>query len=134
MGDYTDAATDYNHFLQFDPNNWAALNDYAWVLLKANRPQDAEEVTARGLARYPANAWLLNSNSIALYEMGDMKDAYAKAELAVAASQNLTQAFWLQAYPGNDPQVAAEGIVTFQKAAADNMHTIQIALASSTVE
>jgi tetratricopeptide (TPR) repeat protein len=134
MGDYAPAAKDYEHFLQFDPNDWAAMNDYAWVLLKANRPQDAVRVTLQGLTLFPDNPWLLNSNSIALYEIGDLKDAYSQAQHAVQGSQRLTQSQWLHAYPGNDPGIAAEGVAAFQKAAADNMHTIQLALASSTVQ
>lgn len=134
MGDYAASAQDYKHFLQFEPHNWAALNDYAWVLLKANRPREAAEATAEGLQYFPDNPWLLNSNSIALYEIGNLEDAHKYARLAVAASQKVTKADWLRAYPGNDPKIAAEGIASLQKATSDNMHTIEAALASSTVQ
>jgi len=134
MGNYTASIADYRHFLQFDSTDWAAMNDYAWVLLKAHRAQEAVDVTKKGLALFPYNPWLLNTNATALYEIGDIKHAYLQAQLAVSMSNTLTESSWLHAYPGNDPQVAVQGIETFQKAAADNMHTIRLAFASSTVQ
>jgi tetratricopeptide (TPR) repeat protein len=134
MGDYTDAATDYAHFLQFDPRDWAALNDYAWVLLKADRPEDAARITARGLADFPDNPWLLNSRATALYELGDYAAALEAAQKASALVIDLTQMQWLKAYPGNDPRIASQGIAAFTLAVDDNMHTIGQALASSTVQ
>lgn len=133
-GNYSNAIVDYQHFLQFDPHDWAGINDYAWVLLKANRPQDAAVITQQGLSYFPDNAWLLNTNAIALYETGDIKDASTQAARAVEAGEKLTVTDWLHAYPGNDPQVASQGLATFQQAAQNNMHTIALALASSTVQ
>ena len=34
MGDYASAAKDYETYLRTDSKNWAAINDYAWVLIK----------------------------------------------------------------------------------------------------
>jgi tetratricopeptide (TPR) repeat protein len=52
MGDYAASANDYEHFLKFDPRNWAGLNDYAWVLLKAGRIKDAFFATSKGLIAF----------------------------------------------------------------------------------
>jgi len=134
MGDYGMSAKDYEHFIQYDPNDWAAINDYAWVLLKAGRAQDATDATLYGLGIFPDNPWLLNSNAIALYEIGDMKDARSQAVKALDASETLTQAEWLHAYPGNDPKIAAAGIAAFQKATTENMHTILSSTSSSAVQ
>jgi len=124
MGDYNAAAADYEHFLQFQPKNWAALNDYAWVLLKANRYKDAYNATTRGLAFDPQNPWLLNSNAIALFEMGDLKDAKVQAQKAEDASKFVTTDMWMRAYPGNDPKIAEEGVQAFRNATQENMHSI----------
>ena len=75
MGAYNDSAHSYEEYLTFDPHNWAAINDYAWVLLKANRPKDAAGATASGLVLFPTNPWLLNTNATALYEVGDKEHA-----------------------------------------------------------
>lgn len=134
MGDYDASIKDYEIFLASHPSNWAALNDYAWVLLKANRPQDAEKVTAEGLKYFPDNPWLLNSYATVLYELGYYHRAFEYVQKASVTLQDLTEEEWLHAYPGNDPKIAAEGIAAFKKAIAENMHTIELVATSSTVQ
>ncbi len=134
MGDYAAAAKDYKHFLQFDPQDWAAMNDYAWVLLKGKRFQNAADVTQKGLMLFPGNPWLLNSEATAFYELGHYSQASAAVQRASAAVASISQSEWLRAYPGNDPKIADVGIASFKAAVAENMHTIQLALASSTVQ
>ena len=134
MGTYDAAATDYEHFLQFDPNDWAAINDYAWILLKAARNAEAARVTDAALKNFPDNPWLLNSNATAHYEIGEYTQALVSVKKAVTLSGSLTPDEWLHAYPGNDPSIASEGIASFQKAALDNMHSIEAKLATSTVQ
>jgi tetratricopeptide (TPR) repeat protein len=134
MGDYDDAAKDYAYFLTFDPHDWAGLNDYAWVLMKAGRYAEAAKATSEGLRYFPDNPWLLNSNAIALYETGHLAEAKPIAARALAAAGKIMENDWLHAYPGNDPQIAGAGIASLRKAAADNMHMIQAALASTTVQ
>lgn len=134
MGDYTDAAADYAHYITFDPHDWAAMNDYAWILLKAQQYDLAADVSGRGLQLFPKNPWLLNTNAIALYELGDLQQASIEAKAAIQASDTVTTEEWLRAYPGNDPSAAPEGIASLQEAASENMHTIDMALASSTIQ
>jgi tetratricopeptide (TPR) repeat protein len=134
VGDYAAARTDYAYFLQKDPNNWAAMNDYAWILLKASDPEEALRVTARGTSIYPQNPWLLNSLAIAQYELGSLEDAHMTAQRAVMAAQAVTKEQWLTAYPGNDPESAGEGILALQRSALENMHRIEVALASNAVQ
>src|SRR3989344_2355627 len=63
MGRYDDSSKDYEHYLESDPHNWAALNDLAWGLLKAQRFSEAADATKKGLAYFPENPWLLNSRA-----------------------------------------------------------------------
>lgn len=132
-GDYDAAVADYAHFLDIAQSNWAAINDYAWVLLKAHNPLQAASVTGRALNTFPNNAWLLNTNATALFEIGEIEQALIKARAAVAESQKLGPSDWLLAYPGNDPRIAASGIAAFKEAALSNMHTIELAASTSTV-
>lgn len=134
MSRYDDAAKNYEHYLQFDSRNWAALNDYAWVLLKAQRFQDAAVITARGLEDFPDNPWLLNSHATALYEVGEYAAALEVARHALNTASMVTERQWLTAYPGNDPAVAREGIATLQKSITDNVHTMEVEFASNTVQ
>ncbi|OGJ58042.1 hypothetical protein A2635_01425 [Candidatus Peribacteria bacterium RIFCSPHIGHO2_01_FULL_51_9] len=134
MGMYDSAAKDYEVFLEVDPRNWAAINDYAWVLLKAGRAKDAAVATEEGLKYFPENPWLLNSSAIALYEMGQLSKAHERAQKAQLHVLGVEEREWLHSYPGNDPGIAGEGIATFRAAVAENMHRIEVALASSAVE
>jgi predicted Zn-dependent protease len=131
-GDYTDSAADYAHFLPYDPNDWAPRNDYAWVLLKLNRAKDALSVLAGGLLEYPQNPWLLNSDATALYELGDIPEALAQAQKAQVALRSLTLSQWSDAYPGNDPAIAAQGLSAFKAAVAHNVQMISAANTSET--
>jgi tetratricopeptide (TPR) repeat protein len=134
MGKYDDAIKDYQHFLDSDPHNWATMNDLTWVLLKANRPKEAVDMTERGLKDFPDNPWLLNNSAIALHETGEDSKALERAQKAVLAANSITEAEWLHAYPGNNPVTASEGIATLQKSAEDNLRAIQAVIASSTAK
>lgn len=133
-GDYDASARDYERYLSFDPTNWAAINDYAWVLLKAGRAREAVVATAGGLSYFPDNAWLLNTNATALYEMGLIEPARGQISKALVAAAKISEADWLLAYPGNDPKVAAQGVAAFQSATIKNMHSIGRAMTDDTVQ
>jgi tetratricopeptide (TPR) repeat protein len=128
MGRYDDAVESYEIFLETRSDNWAALNDYAWVLLKANRPKAAHEAAARGLESFPENPWLLNTDAIALSEIGNMRAAKSQAEKAANAVERLSEIEWLTAYPGNDPALARQGIETLRTSILDNLNKIAASL------
>ena len=134
MGSYAKAAEDYEHYLAFDPDNWAAINDYAWVLIQAERYNKAARTAARGLKRFPDNPWLLNTHAIAHYELGHYATALASARKAALQVEQVSTQQWLTAYPGNDPRIAVLGISTFKEAVIANVHTIETALASDTIQ
>jgi len=133
MGDYAAAAKDYEQFLKVAPYNWAAINDYAWVLLKDGRAKEAATATEEGLKYFPENPWLLNSSAIALYEIGDIERAHERVQKAWDHVQAVGERDWLHSYPGNDPAIAEQGIATFRAAISENMHRIESALAGSAV-
>jgi len=132
MGRYDQAVDDYAIFLKTNPNNWAAINDYAWVLLKANQPEEALEVLENGpLGHTIPNAWLLNSKAIALYELGRIPEALEAVTAASALAENVKEADWLKAYPGNDPKIAGQGIDALKRSIEKNRTAIELALSSS---
>lgn len=128
MGRYDASERDYAIYIKTDPTNWAATNDYAWVLLKADRPKDALTAIDKILPLWPESPWLLNSKATALFELGRLREAREAAMAASRAVIKISERDWMQAYPGNDPLIAAEGIQAFQKAVLENMHTISLAL------
>lgn len=127
-GEYVAAARDYETYLRTDPNNWAAINDYAWVLLKEEKYADALVALDWGLLSWPENPWLLNSRATALFELGRLNEADEAVRAAQKSVASITEAEWSKAYPGNDPLIAPEGVVAFKTAVETNMHTIEAAL------
>lgn len=127
-GDYAGAAADYETYLRTDPKNWAAITDYSWVLIKDTRYKEALVALDWGLIYWPENPWLHNTRATALFELGHLEEAREAAEAASRAVEGLTEEAWLQAYPGNDPLIAPQGIAAFKKAVEANMHTIRAVL------
>jgi tetratricopeptide (TPR) repeat protein len=120
QGKYLEAAADYETYFKIAPANWAAINDYAWALLRADLPEAALPAIEWGLSEWPDNPWLLHNKIIALYEVGRYEEAAAAADAAVAAVDTVTREGWLMAYPGNDPRVAEEGLASFKQAVQEN--------------
>lgn len=133
MGNYDASIADYKYFLKFDSQDWAAINDYSWVLLKAGRPQDAVVATAQGLALHPNNPWLLNTSAIALYQTGNVSLAREHVTAASQLVQHISTVDWLMSYPGNDPAVAQAGIDSFKQAVATNVTIIMAATSTISV-
>ena len=125
-GDYDGAADDYAHFLEFQPENWAAVTDRSWVLLKAGRAVEAATQIEGVLGTFPDNPWLLNTYATALFETGRVEEAQRVVRKAYESVQKVTESMWLVAYPGNDPSIARQGLEVFQSAVESNMHTIEL--------
>ena len=124
MGRYDAAAKDYSHYLGHDLRNWAGLNDYAWILIKAKRFNEAAGVAAYGLQSWPENPWLLNSYAIASSELGHNSIALEAITMANTEVLSVNTDQWLRAYPGNDPRIATEGIDTLARSIEQNFRAI----------
>jgi tetratricopeptide (TPR) repeat protein len=132
IGYYDRAAEDYRTFLSLKPdgvNGWAGYNDYAWVLLKGGRTEEALAAITTGLEKHPGNAWLLTIKSTALFELGRLQEAADAGEKAVKAADALTEAQWRSAYPGNNPDTTEKGLDTIRRSARENLAKIREALA-----
>lgn len=129
LKDYMSAAADYEKFFEITPASWAAINDYAWVLLKADLPEGAIQALEWGLIEWPENPWLLHNYAIALYELGRYDEAALASERAAARVDTLTEIDWLVAYPGNDPRIARRGLEAFRASVRENQEKIEKARA-----
>jgi tetratricopeptide (TPR) repeat protein len=123
--EYVAAAKDYEAYFKLAPANWAGINDYSWVLLKAGLPEGALSTLQWGLTKWPDNPWLLHNKVIALYELGRYQEAATTAAAAVAAVDAVGEVDWLIAYPGNDPRSAGEGLASFKAAVKANQEKVQ---------
>lgn len=129
-GDYKEASIDFQTFLEWDPQNWAALNDWLWVLLTNKEYARAERISNEALILFPTNPWLLTMHGVALVEQGRAKEAKPYLVKAGTFAQTLTEDDWLRAYPGNDPRTAAGGLAAMRGAIARNIHTLSLATRS----
>lgn len=124
MDRFEESALSFETYLREDPTNWAAINDYAWVLMKAGRPEEALQSIEWGLEHWAENPWLLNSYAAALFELGQRDEARGAIEAAHNAVAHVTKEDWSRAYPGNDPQIAEDGLEALRGSIEENMHTI----------
>lgn len=125
MGEFRKAAKDYETYLRTDPTNWAAINDYAWVLLRSGQAEESFIATAYGLEFHPSNVWLLNSHAIALFELGRPAEALPYIEKAEQLLATVTEHDWLTAYPGNNPRDAGLGMEALHKSVRDNLRKLE---------
>lgn len=121
---YEKAEQDFKKFLTWNPDNWAANNDLAWVYFAQGKYAEAQKQSWDILARDLTNPWLLTMHAMASYNLGDSKTA--RAELAAARDEaaRLTDAEWIRAYPGNDPDVASLGIKEFRATIERNLELV----------
>lgn len=124
QGDYQNAAKDFRYFLSLVPEHWAAMNDLSWVLMRDGRYDEAVRLLEGAVARYPENAWLLNSYAVALYEEARYREAEEIAARALRAISQLSSEDWSAANPGNDARIASTGLETFRTAAVRNLERI----------
>ena len=104
------------------------------MVVKEEKPEEGVHVTVGGLGEFPDNPWLLNTNAVALFELGFTEAAHAQAYRALLMSVSVTPEQWLIAYPGNDPAIAVQGITAFQSAIIANIHSTRGVDAARTVQ
>ena len=81
--DYSGAAREYKAMLQKHPNDWAALNNLAWVSHQLKDPT-ALEYAEKANTLAPDNAAILDTLGELLLEKGDVKRAVEVHQRAVA--------------------------------------------------
>lgn len=120
-GNLAQAEADFKKFLIWDKNNWAAHNDLAWVYFKGGDYKKVETIARKGLAYNKNNPWLLTSLGAALLNQGKKSEAKKMFESAQAAAATLTEKDWSKAYPGNDPNIALNGLEAMKKTIEYNL-------------
>lgn len=120
-GEYEGAVHDYKMYLRYDPKNWAAINDYAWVLLKSGDADTALIALDEGLSYHPTNPWLISNRGVALAELGFLEAAKEEGKKARVFAEQLGVEDWNKAYPGNDPTAGEVGLDHFKAAIERNI-------------
>ena len=126
MGDYKNAEEDFLIFLELTPGNWAALNDLAWVYFQSGQYEKTLATVEGGLVVEPDNTWLLNMKGLALLNLKRPNEARVFFEKARTQAALLSEEDWHQAYPGNNPSVATQGLFEMRKAIEHNMTLVSV--------
>ncbi len=121
MNEYEKAEKDFLIFAEWDEGNWAVYNDLAWIYFKNGDYEKAEQISRKGLGFDPNNPWLLNSYGVSLMNTNKSADANIALLKALDEAQKLTPLAWQKAYPGNNPNVAKEGLENFIEAIEFNV-------------
>ncbi|MDO8561019.1 MAG: tetratricopeptide repeat protein [bacterium] len=124
-GDFDQAEKDFKKFIEWDRQNWAALNDLAWIYFKKGDYKNAENMAEIGLKIAPQNPWLLTVFGVSMLNQNQKEEA-KKAFIQAKINANLlTEADWHKAYPGNDPKSAGKGLESMKKIIESDLSLIQ---------
>ena len=115
------AAKDFEEFLKYKPDSWAAHNDLAWAYFRLGDYEKVKEVAANGLRYSPNNPWLNNSLGIALMNLGEKEAAKVALLRAQQAAKQLTVEQCGSAYPGNDPRIYEQGLEAMRSSIRENL-------------
>lgn len=123
-GDLEKTEADFRRFTRWAPKEWAGYNDFAWVLSRSGKYNEAKEailLAFRQVRDGEKNPWLWNSLGVAELNLGDYPGARLSFLKAKELAEKLTISEWGQAYPGNNPANAAAGLQAFREAIEENL-------------
>lgn len=122
--DYPNAQKDFEKYVAWNPTNWAANNDLAWIYFVQGKFADSKRQTESGMKYFPDNPWLLVSHAMSIYNLGDSVGAEAELLRAREAAAKLAPRDWDKAYPGNDPAIAEQGLAEFKRTIEKNIELV----------
>lgn len=125
LGEFKRAAEDFETFIAWEPNGWAAYNDLAWVLVKQGSYKKGAQVALSALEHFPKNLWLLNTAGVALWNMGDLEEAQAHLLEAKEVAERMTPEMWGSAYPGNNPRGEEGSLEVMREVINENLAGVQ---------
>ena len=118
------AAADFEEFLRWKPESWASHNDLAWIYFQMGEYEKALRTAEEGLQYYSLNAWLLNSQGVALLNLERKDEARLAFEKALPLAMAMSPLEWGRAYPGNNPEIYPEGLASMQESIKKNLELI----------
>ncbi|MBI2108958.1 MAG: hypothetical protein HYT93_02125 [Parcubacteria group bacterium] len=120
--EYEKAEKNFLKFFEWDRNNWAVYNDLAWIYFQQGNYEKTRQTAEGGLAHFPNNPWLLNMTALAHMNLGNNEKAKIYFQKALFWAETLTESDWHRAYPGNDPNVAGQGVYEMKEAIRFNIN------------
>lgn len=124
-GDLDQAIWGFSEFIKRDDFNWAGYNDLAWIYFKKGDFQKMKEVAEKGLEQAYRNPWLSNIYGTALMNLGENEKALDNFQIALESVEEMTSEDWGNAYPGNNPEIYAQGFEETKNIIRNNIKLVQ---------
>lgn len=105
-------------------SSWAAALNLAWVLADQGKLREAEEAMRLVEARKPGSLFADNGYGVVYLREGRYAAARERLEAAYEKSALLTVEEYREAYPGNPPEYASEGVVSIRAGIAFNLGVV----------
>jgi tetratricopeptide (TPR) repeat protein len=107
-----------------DPRSWAYYTDLAWVYFQQGRFEELLSLTKEAITRYPNNPWVLNMHALGLMNAERDVEAHRVFLQAKREVEKMEPGEWGLAYPGNNPNVYAQGLEEMKQTIMENIETV----------
>ncbi len=114
----------FGKFIEYKPGSWAARNDRAWLQFRIGDIDGAMETMLPAVFLYPTNPWVQNTYGTLLLNKEQYEEAKQAFMIAETAANQMTEAEWGRAYPGNDPRVYAAGLSGMRLSIENNLKLV----------
>jgi tetratricopeptide (TPR) repeat protein len=122
-----EAASDFEEFINREPDEWAGYNDLAWILFQLGDYRGVKESMEQILVSV-RNAWLLNAYGVALLNLGELEAAHNAFTEARELASRMSPEEWGTAYIGNDPRIYGTGLEEMRRNIDENLERVNNAL------
>lgn len=107
-------------FIENNPTSWAARNDRAWLQFRIG-DVDGAILTIMPVVHVTDNAWVQNTYGTLLMNKKQYEEARIAFTFAKKDTDDMTEALWGRAYPGNDPRIYGIGLRAMKASIAENL-------------
>lgn len=115
---------DLEFYLKQYPDSWPARNDLAWLYFRVGNLDKAYETILPATTMFKGTPWVeVMYGSILLNQKHykEAKEAFLRAERTVNV---MTSEDWGRAYPGNDPRIYGDGLISMKKMIEENLKLV----------
>ncbi|MBI1975092.1 MAG: tetratricopeptide repeat protein [Parcubacteria group bacterium] len=109
LGKLEEAEADFRSEIELS-NSWGGPLNLAWVLLEQRRLEEAETAMQMVQERRPDSVFVHNGLGVIYLNQGKLVKALSHLEQALVKVDTMDIAEYREAYPGNNPDYAAEGV------------------------
>lgn len=117
------AIENFEKFIEWKPESWAARNDKAWLQFRIG-DIDGALSTVEPVVHDINNPWIQNTYGTLLMN----KKEYVMAKTAYLHAQRVTDTMtldsWGAAYPGNDPKIYSVGLSAMKQSIKSNLELL----------